>query len=97
MLSKKRAALIGDIKKFIRESSSADQKAELNLRLGGLYVEEYHSLLAKAQTDTKKGNTQFDTSEAMAYLDKAVTIYKDLLTRFPNHPRKDEMLYSLAF
>ncbi len=96
LLSKKRAALIGDIKKFIRESSSADQKAELNLRLGGLYVEEYHSLLAKAQTDTKKGNTQFDTSEAMAYLDKAVTIYKDLLTRFPNHPRKDEMLYSLA-
>lgn len=90
LLSRKRVALINDIKKFIREAKSTDQKAELNLRLGNLYTEEYRYLLTKVQS--KGGNN----SEAMASLDKAQGIYKDLLSKNPNHPRKDEMLYFLA-
>lgn len=96
ILSKKRTLLINDIKKFLREAQSEDQKAELNLRLGALYVEEYHFLLAKSQSPAKPGASQVDSSEAMGSLDKAIVIYKDLLSRFPNHPRKDEMLYFMA-
>ncbi len=109
LLNKKRVTLINDIKKFIREARSTDQKTELNLRLGSLYMEEYHFLMAKAQsrfekesilsqsTKGKKGVApSLDTSEAMASLEKAKVIYKDLLIRFPSHPRKDEMIYFLA-
>ncbi len=109
LLNRKRVVLIQDIKKFIREAKSNDQKAELNLRLGSLYMEEYHYLLAKAQARFEKESIaasklknkalqapSLDTSEAMASLEKARVIYKDLLERFPTHPRKDEMLYFLA-
>src|SRR3989338_7467536 len=49
LLSQKRRGLIQDIKAFLREARSADQKAELNLRLGQLFMEDYYSGLAKAQ------------------------------------------------
>lgn len=109
LLNKKRITLIQDIKKFIREARSNDQKAELNLRLGSLYMEEYHFLLAKAQSRFEKESIAaatlktkginpaiLDTSEAMASLEKAKIIYKDLIDRFPKHSRKDEMLYFLS-
>jgi tetratricopeptide (TPR) repeat protein len=105
LLARKRSLLIQDIKKFIRESQSGDQKAELNLRLGKLYIEEYYYLMGKSQAkydkeskslNGKKVSPVLDTSEAMASLEKARTLYKDILSRFPSHPRKDELLYSLA-
>jgi TolA-binding protein len=107
LLQSKRRGLILDIKRFLRESSSEDQKAELNLRLGGLYMEDYYSSLAKAQTEFEEQNNdakkkknappaKFDNSEAIASLDKARGIYKDLVTRYPKHPRRDEMFYFLA-
>lgn len=109
LLNRKRVVLIQDIKQFIREAKSSDQKAELNLRLGSLYMEEYHFQLAKAQSRFEKDSIaaaklktknisapKLDTSEAMASLEKARVIYKDLITRYPAHPRKDEMLYFMA-
>ena len=108
VLSVKRRNLIQDIKRFIRESRAEDQKAELNLRLGGLYMEDYHSGLAKAQLSydklakeyekDKQGKRapKFDNSEALSSLDKARAIYRDLIQRYPNHSRRDEMLYFLA-
>lgn len=108
LLAVKRRNLILDIRRFIRDARDADQKAELNLRLGGLYMEDYYSGLAKAQVvydrqlkeynANKKGRRQpkFDNSEALGSLDKARAIYRDLVQRYPRHPRRDEMLYFLA-
>lgn len=109
LLAQKRRSLILDIKRFIREATNGDQKAELNLRLGALYMEDYHSNLAKAQQvyeretnafekSKRKGQKppQLDSSEAIASLEKARAIYKDLLQKFTNHPRRDEMYYFLA-
>ena len=108
VLEKKRRALILDIKRFIREASSEDQKTELNLRLGGLYLEDYHAGLAQAQLiyekemadynqkKTARKKPKLDTSEANASLERARSIYKDLVNRYPHHPRRDEMLYFLA-
>src|SRR6476619_5325966 len=38
VLAQKRRNLILDIQRFIREAHDSDQKAELNLRLGSLYM-----------------------------------------------------------
>jgi Tfp pilus assembly protein PilF/TolA-binding protein len=109
VLTRKRRSLMLDIKRFIRESSAEDQKAELNLRLGSLYMEDYYAGLTKAaqvfETDSadykknknkKKKAPKLDNSEAVASLDRARVIYKDLLTSYPKHPRRDEMLYFSA-
>ncbi len=110
ILSQKRRDLIIDIKRFIREASDKEQKAELNLRLGNLYIEDYYGNLAKAQMkyekdmkkykkSNKKGQKKiptFDSSEAMASLEKARAIYLDLVKKYINHPRRDEMLYFLG-
>lgn len=109
LLAQKRRALILDIKRFIREATNGDQKAELNLRLGALYMEDYHSNLAKAQQVYEQQTNAFekrkvkgqkppqlDTSEAVSSLEKARAIYKDLLQKYANHPRRDEMYYFLA-
>lgn len=108
LVAQKRRGLILDIRRFLREARSQDQKAELNLRLGALYMEDYYGGLAKAQTVYEQQKTEydkdkagkrppkFDNSEALASLDKARSIYRDLVQRFPKHPRRDEMLYFLA-
>ncbi|MBI1860808.1 MAG: tetratricopeptide repeat protein [Deltaproteobacteria bacterium] len=102
VLAKKRKSLIQDIKRFLREAKSEDQKRELNLRLGTLFMEDYHALLAQAQVkmDDKnpeiRGSAKADQSEAHSSLDKALTIYQTMLNRYPKHPRSDEMLYALA-
>ena len=108
LLASKRRSLILDIKRFLREARDEQQKAELNLRLGGLYMEDYYGNLAKAQltfeqqqaayTKDKKSKRQpkFDNTEALTSLDKARAIYRDLISRYPSHPRRDEMLYFLA-
>lgn len=109
LLTAKRRALMLDIRKFLREAHSQDQKSELNLRLGALYMEDYHAGLAKAQQTFEKQQTaykagknkrmkppKFDSSEAMESLEKARSIYKDLLARDPNNPRRDEVYYFLA-
>ncbi len=108
LLAQKRHGLMLDIKRFIRDARDADQKAELNLRLGGLYMEEYYALLARDQVQFERADKEykanpkgkkppkFDNSDAMAGLDKAEGIYRDLLTRYPKNPRRDEMLYFLA-
>lgn len=110
-LAQKRNSLIFDIKRFLSTARDADQKAELNLRLANLYREEYTSNMAKAQSDFDKAMANFekvqeknpkakppqmDTSEALASLDRARGIYKDLLKQYPQHPRRDEMLFFLA-
>ncbi len=108
LLSRKRQGLIGDIKRFILEARDSGQKAELNLRLGGLYLEDYYANLARAQRafdeqskawedNGKKGKApKFDNTSATASLEKARVIYRDLVQRYPQHPRRDEMLYFLA-
>ncbi|NQW44206.1 MAG: tetratricopeptide repeat protein [Deltaproteobacteria bacterium] len=109
LLNKKRVTLIQDIKKFIREAKSVDQKTELNLRLGSLYMEEYHFMMSQAQTQFEKETAhynkenkgggrppQLDTSEATASQQKAKTLYRDLFTRYPSHPKRSEFMYFLA-
>ncbi len=110
LLARKRQGLIQDIKRFILEAQDSGQKAELNLRLGGLYLEDYYANLARAQRrfeekqkafeeQGKNGKIKapkFDNSEAVVSLEKARVIYKDLVSRYPKHPRRDEMLYFLA-
>lgn len=110
LLAQKRRSLILDIKRFLREARAEDQKAELNLRLGALFMEDYYSNIAKAQSQFEKDTLQYsnlkvkkgvrppklDSTEAFASLDRARSIYRDLATRFVNHPRRDEMLFFLA-
>ncbi|MBI4402763.1 MAG: tetratricopeptide repeat protein [Deltaproteobacteria bacterium] len=109
VLGKKRKNLILDIRRFVREAKDPEQKAELNLRLAALHMEDYYAGLAKTQQtyerelaehakikNNKKPLPKLDNSEAIAALDKARSIYKDLVNRYPNHPRRDEMLYSLS-
>lgn len=110
LLAQKRRNLILDIKRFLREARSEDQKAELNLRLGALFMEDYYSNIAKAQVNFERETAAFtaqknkkgvkapklDNSEAFASLDRARAIYRDLATRYQNHPRRDEMLFFLA-
>jgi len=109
LLTQKRRDLILDIKRFIREATDGVQKAEFNLRLGALYMEDYHSNLAKSQqvfelqtaafeknNNKKQKPPQLDSSEAIASLEKARAIYRDLLQKYPNHVRRDEMYYFLA-
>jgi TolA-binding protein/Flp pilus assembly protein TadD len=110
-LAAKRNALIFDIKRFLSTARDNDQKAELNLRLANLYREEYVANLAKAQSEFDQAMANFekvqaknpkakapvlDTTEALASLDRARGIYKDLLKQYPQHPRRDEMLFFLA-
>jgi tetratricopeptide (TPR) repeat protein len=110
-LAVKRNALIFDIKRFLSTARDNDQKAELNLRLANLYREEYVANLAKAQSEFDQAMANFekvqaknpkakapvlDTTEALASLDRARGIYKDLLKQYPQHPRRDEMLFFLA-
>ena len=108
MVVSKRRAIIEDIKKFIRDSRDAEQVAELNLRLADLYREDYRAALAMAQQNFEVQNAafkknsknktapKFDNTEALVSLDKARSIYKDLVVRYPKHPRRDEMLYFMA-
>lgn len=108
VLSQKRRGLIEDIKKFIREARPGSAQAgELHLRLGTLYMEDYYASLSKAQLvyereekafeakKTKK-KPNFDKGEALASLNKAREIYKNLIKQFPKHERRDEMYYFLA-
>jgi cellulose synthase operon protein C len=108
VLSQKRRAIIEDIKKFIRESRpGSPQAAELHLRLGSLYMEDYYANLSKAQLvyekDEKlfeqkktKQKPVFDRTEALNSLNKARDIYKNLVRLYPKHERRDEMYYFLA-
>jgi cellulose synthase operon protein C len=108
LLAQKRRSLIEDIKKFIRDARDNEQAAELNLRLGALYMEDYYAGMAKAHQDFDRASTaheknrkkgkapNLDTSEAKTSLTKARSVYKDLLRRAPNHRRRDEVLYFLA-
>jgi tetratricopeptide (TPR) repeat protein len=107
ILSQKRRSLIEDIKRFIRDSRDNEQAAELNLRLGKLYMEDYYANMSKAHQEFDTAQTAFDkkkkgkaptldTTEAKTSLSKARSVYKDLLRRAPNHPRRDEVLYFLA-
>ncbi len=108
LLSTKRRSLIEDIKRFIHDSRDTEQVAELNLRLGSLYMEDYYAGMALAQQEFDQKNTaweksnkkgkepKLDTSEAKTSLTKARAVYKDLLRRAPNHRRNDEVLYFLA-
>jgi cellulose synthase operon protein C len=108
VLGQKRRALIEDIKKFIREArSGSPQAAELQLRLGSLYMEDYYANLSKAQLvyekDEKafeekktKKKPVFDRNEALSSLNKAREIYKTLVKVAPKHERRDEMYYFLA-
>ncbi len=107
LLNAKRTALIEDIKRFIRESRNETQRAELHLRLGSLYMEDYTATLAKSQINFDKQQEEFkkkklkvapkfDNSEALAVLKKAITLYQELLARYPKHTRRDEMYFFLA-
>jgi cellulose synthase operon protein C len=107
LLSQKRRSLIEDIKRFIRDSRDSEQAAELNLRLGKLYMEDYYANMSKAHQEFDAASTAYekrkkgkaptlDTSEAKTSLAKARSVYKDLLRRSPNHNRRDEVLYFLA-
>jgi len=109
VISSKRRALLLDIKRFLQEASSEDQKAELNLRLGNLTVEEYYGSLAIAQHEYEIALKEFEakktpkakppamnTAESKQFLLKAKGIYEDLIKRYPKHPRYPEMLYFTA-
>src|SRR5688572_5424146 len=63
LLAAKRRNLIQDIKRFIRESRAEDQKAELNLRLGGLYMEDYYGGLAKAQQVHERQMAEYEKNK----------------------------------
>ena len=108
VLATKRRALIEDIKRYIRETRDNEQAAELNLRLGKLYMEDYYASMALAHKaydaavaeHEKRGGKgkapQLDVTEPRASLTKARVVYKDMLRRAPNHRRRDEVLYFLA-
>lgn len=109
LLQKKRQSLIQDIKAILKESKNEAQKTELNLRLGSLYMEEYRVELGKAQKVLEDEMTSYknnpkaykkmpelNTADATASMDKARSIYKDLYARYPQHSRRDEVLYFLG-
>jgi TolA-binding protein/Flp pilus assembly protein TadD len=108
LLAVKRRALIEDIKRFIRDARDSEQVAELNLRLGNLYMEDYYAGMAKAQQEfdtrttaweknKRKGKPpEMDSSEARVSLVKARALYRETLRRAPHHPRRDEVYYFLA-
>jgi len=102
LLAQKRNGLIQDIKKFLREAKDNEQKAELNLRLGALYMEDYHAELAIAQSNYQKQveqnvkNPKMDETTAKASLTRALQLYKDLANKHKRHPRRDEMIFLLA-
>lgn len=108
VLKRMRHSQIADIKKFVQSAKAGKQKAELFLRLGNLYMEDYHASLAEAQANHdrqmdlyeqggKRGTPpKLDLSQSTASSNKARTIYKDLIKKYPKHPRRDEMFYFLA-
>lgn len=109
VLDKKRRNLILDIRKFLRDARDKEQVFELSMRLGGLYMEDYYAKLNKAQVLYDRANKayleekkhkgkppQLDTSVAMASLDLTIALYNDLLKRYPESSRRDEILYFLA-
>src|SRR5947209_8195594 len=49
LLATKRRNIILDIKHVLASHHDEEQKAELNMRLGSLYMEDYYSKLSKAQ------------------------------------------------
>ncbi len=104
LLAQKRKGLIEDIKRFLREARSEKQKLELSLRLGSLYLEDYRALTAASigaggasgAGGADEAGQKAATLTSRASLDKALSIYKALLSKYPDHPKSDEMLYSLA-
>ncbi len=108
LLGAKRIQLIAEIRRFIANAKDVQQKTELQIRLGGLFMEEYSARLTRAQESYERAAEAFrakkrgarepklENGDAMAYLEKAASLYRDLLVRFPSHPRRQEMLYALA-
>lgn len=71
-----------------RKEGTPAQTAEISLRLASLYFEEYHQLLLQT--------TSAPSAEATSYLHRSRALYFQLAKEFPNHPRRDEMLYSIG-
>ena len=83
ILAKRRKHLIHEVKSALKTVKDLDQRAELQLRLANLYIEEFKFSAGEG-------------SESRAYLQKAQGILKDLLKHQDKLTRKDELLFQLA-
>jgi len=83
LLAKRRAGLISDLKEALTTSRDRKTKAELELRLANLYVEEF-----KFQAGTG--------GAVKAYLSKAKGLLSGIITEYPSFERLDEAQFQLA-
>lgn len=83
LLAKRRASLLMDLKRVLKDSRNSEQRFELRFRLANLYLEDYRYLLGKGSKSTEA-------------LEKARSLYRELVSENPSHSRHDELLFQLA-
>jgi len=109
----KRDEEIDELKKIIPKVQDGPQKADLLFQLAELWWEkskfvyftemgEYEAAYAKyldAQSKGQKGLTEpkVNTRQSDLYRQEAIHLYDAILTNYPSYPRKDEVLFIMAY
>ncbi len=109
----KRTEEIDDLKRIIPRVQDGPQKADLLFQLAELWWEKSKFVYFKemeawekaereyveAQNQGKKGlvEPKANQRESDIYRDQAVELYEKILDGYPTYPRKDEVLFNLAY
>ncbi len=100
----RRDEAIGELKQIIDSTSEGPDKADLYYRLAELYWEKsryayfteykaYDEEVAKA----KKGSEpKLQNQKSEEFKSKALALYDDILTRYPDYEKNDEVLFNKA-
>lgn len=83
LLAKRRTTLISDVKEALKTSRDKSHRAELELRLVNLYIEEYKF-------------SGGGSGEAKSLLKKAKSLLQNLFQHYPSFHRIDEAKFQLA-
>jgi|GEM_PF-1731115 len=109
-LHTKRELLSREIMTALKQKITAEQRAELMLRLGRLSIEDYYYEMSVAyaihdaqlkEYDAKFKNSkmpppQLQSSKANRRLEQAETVFRALIKQYPTHAQRDQILYSYS-
>ncbi|NOZ88185.1 MAG: tetratricopeptide repeat protein [Deltaproteobacteria bacterium] len=86
---------IGVTKELIRRSKNASFLPDIIFRLAELYVEKSR-LVYYLEVETKGADQAVSSPEAKLLKNEAITIYRDVMHRFPEYRYNDKVLFFMA-
>ncbi|HSP17960.1 MAG TPA: tetratricopeptide repeat protein, partial [Myxococcaceae bacterium] len=93
----KRAEVIGQLERLVqRFPDDSPRKPDLLFQLGEAYWERSKAL-RRAETEAAGDASKADHAPSEAVRVRAMDAYARLLKTFPKYPRRDEVLFSLAY